>query len=428
LRGHVRLAQQHGRTDGGDLHAAQARVDAVIQRFQQQIDFFRGKLNLPSERWDDITRAAHDRAFIVAGAQQADLLNDLRQAVDKSIGGGSIQQFRQDFAEAVKQSGWTGWTGEGSEAGQAWRTRVIYQTNMATSYAAGRWQQLNDPDLLKARPYWRYVHCDSVTHPRPQHLAWNGLTLPHDDPFWQTHFPPNGWGCQCRVTAVRDPQQGDPTAPPQEWNAIDPRTGAPTGIDKGWNYAPGANADASLQSLIDDKLIKLEAPIGAAMYQTLAPALQAEKIKAFGAFVDDALSDMLPRGKNMVAGALQSGWIVAAQARGIMPATAEIMVRDQDVIHTFRGDKTQRLPLDWYRQLPAHLQNPQAVVLDTTHDQPAYLLVYDVGEQAKKLVVQINYQVRKAGTFNVLDTGRVLDSQSIKGRLGKGYELVDGQL
>jgi hypothetical protein len=86
------------------------------------------------------------------------------------------------------------------------------------------------------------------------------------------------------------------------------------------------------------------------------------------------------------------------------------------------------VPLDWFKSLPAHLQNPQAVVLDTTHERPAYLLVYDIGPQAKKLVVQINYQVRKAGTFNVLDTGRILESDDIKYQLEHGYTLVEGQL
>ena len=406
-----------------------AQVD-FAQQFQQQIDFFRGKLNLPSERWDDIVAAAHDRAFIVAGAQKADLLADLRRAVDKAISGGTIQQFRKDFAEAVKASGWTGWTGEDSPAGQAWRTRVIYQTNLRTSYAAGFRQQLLDPGMLKVAPYWRYVHSDGVLHPRPDHLAWNGLTLRHDHPFWQTHSPPNGWGCQCRVTPVTqaEAEKSGYTEPPQGWDAIDPKTGAPVGIDKGWDYAPGANADTSLQALIDDKLIKLDSPIGAAMYEALAPTLLAEKVQAFGAFVDSALADMRPRGKNMVVGALLPQWVNAARRAWIMPATAEIMVRDQDVIHTFRDAKVSPLPLAWFKQLPAHLQNPQAVVLDTTHATPAYLLVYDVGPQAKKLVVQVNYQVRKAGTFNVLDTGRVLDSQQIAGKLGHGYELVDGQL
>ena len=43
------------------------------------------KRNLPTERLDDIMRSAHDRAFIVAGAQKADLLADLNRAIEKSI-------------------------------------------------------------------------------------------------------------------------------------------------------------------------------------------------------------------------------------------------------------------------------------------------------------------------------------------------------
>ena len=70
------------------------------QPFQDQLDFFRSKLNLPTERWDDIMRAAHDRAFIVAGAAKADLLQDLRRSVDDAIAKGiSIGEFRRQFAE-----------------------------------------------------------------------------------------------------------------------------------------------------------------------------------------------------------------------------------------------------------------------------------------------------------------------------------------
>jgi phage-Barnase-EndoU-ColicinE5/D-RelE like nuclease3/Phage Mu protein F like protein len=244
-----------------------AELDGLRQQFQEQIDFFRAKLNLPTERWDDIKTRANDKAFYVAGAQKADLLNDLRQAVDKTITGGSIGQFRKDFAEAVRKSGWAGWAGQGTKAGEAWRTRVIYQTNIATSYAAGRWAQLNDPDLARVRPFWQYIHSDSVLSPRPLHKAWgdSNLTLPKDHPFWRTHFPPNGWGCQCRIKAVRSPTADDATTPPEGWDTIDPKTGAPVGIDKGWDYAPGANTDASLRSLVQDKLITHPKAIGKAL-------------------------------------------------------------------------------------------------------------------------------------------------------------------
>jgi len=241
--------------DIGDV--ARSTVDGVRQQFQEQIDFLRRKLNLPSESWRDIQSAAHDRAFVVAGATKADLLHDLRKAVDQAVQGGSIGEFRKNFAEIVAKHGWTGWTGEGTKAGEAWRTRVIYQTNLMTSYAAGRRAQLLDPDLVERRPFWRYVHNDSVTHPRPQHKRWGDmkLTLRHDHPFWETHFPPNGWGCKCRVVAVAAPGDGDGTEPPEGWAQTDPATGAPVGIDEGWGYAPGARADNELRSFVQDKLI-----------------------------------------------------------------------------------------------------------------------------------------------------------------------------
>lgn len=230
--------------------------------FQAQIEFLRTKLRLPSERWDDIQRQAHDRAFMVAGAAKADLVADLHQAVvDAASDGRGLEAFRRDFKAIVAKHGWTGWTGEGTREGEAWRTRVIYQTNMSTSYWAGRRAQMTDPDYLRLRPYWRYIHSDAVMHPRPHHLAWHGLTLRHDHPFWASHFPPNGWGCQCRVVTV-SAREGQASAqaglgePPEGWDAPDVKTGAPVGIDKGFDYAPGSGLDTPLRRLVQDKLIR----------------------------------------------------------------------------------------------------------------------------------------------------------------------------
>jgi len=229
--------------------------------FQAQIDFLRQKLRLPTERWDDIQRSAHDRAFIVAGAAKADLLADLHQAViDRATDGAGLKAFQRDFKDIVSKHGWTGWTGEGTKAGEAWRTRVIFQTNMATSYAAGRYRQMTDPEVVKLHPFWRYIHSDSVLHPRAEHLAWHGVTLPVEHPFWKTHFAPNGWGCQCRITSVSRKEglasvQAGLGEPPEGWDKVDPKTGAQVGIDKGFDYAPGANTDTPLRQMVQDKLI-----------------------------------------------------------------------------------------------------------------------------------------------------------------------------
>lgn len=218
--------------------------------FAEQIAFFRRKLNLPTASWMDVWEAAHDHAFMVAGANRMDLVQDFRDAVDAAIANGeTLQQFRKRFDAIVTKYGWD------YNGGRNWRSRVIYETNLRTSYAAGRWTQLQQ---IKQRvPYWEYVHADGELHPRPMHLAWNGLVLSADDPWWHTHFPPGGWGCQCTVRgrSKRDladmGKSGPDTAPPVEMQPVTigqrspggPRVvETPAGIDPGFGYAPGQDA------------------------------------------------------------------------------------------------------------------------------------------------------------------------------------------
>lgn len=401
--------------------------------FAEQLAFFQRKLNLPTERWDDILKSAHDRAFIVAGAANADLLQDIRTAVTNSIAHGSgLAAFRKEFDAIVLKHGWTGWTGEGSAAGQAWRTRVIYQTNMTSSYAAGRWQQLKSPAMLSVRPYWKYVHNDSVMHPRPLHVAWDGLVLPHDHPFWESHFPPNGWGCQCRIVAVDEAEyklakaEGR-TEPPEGWDVISDKTGAQVGIDQGWNYAPGANATTPLKRLIDQKLINLDAPVGTAMYDAMLPVLRAEREAAFGAFVQAAFADPVTRGRLAVAGAIDRSTLDWLAARSIRPATAEIAVQDAVMIgkkaarHELAGDA---LSAEEWSRLPQLLETPERVLFDTRTQKLIYILASS-DERQSKLAVEFDYlQKRQKGMTNLIVSGFKLLAEAIDADIKGGLFLI----
>ena len=214
--------------------------------FTEQIEFFRGKTNLNTESWSDVWHDAHDRAFVVAGAAHDDLVADLRGAVDKAVADGTtLDTFRRDFDAVVAKHGWT------YKGGRDWRTRVIYGTNLRTSYAAGQYQQMKA--IAERRPYWRYRHSDASEHPRHQHVAWDGLVLKHDDPWWDVHYPPNGWGCKCYVEALNERglrrlgKEGPDRAPAVRMRTVTvgakgptPRTvEVPEGIDPGWAYAPG---------------------------------------------------------------------------------------------------------------------------------------------------------------------------------------------
>lgn len=208
--------------------------------FDEAIQFFRDKVNVPTDRWNDLLKDAHNRAFMVAGATKTDLLADLRGAVDTAISQGkSLGAFKREFDSIVAKHGWEH-TGPAS-----WRAEVIYNTNMRQSYNAGREAQIER--IKQRRPYALYRHGDSA-HPRELHLAWNNLVLPVDDPWWETHSPSNGYGCSCKKFLLseadlkrRGLEVG--TAPDNgsyEWT--DKSTGEvhqiPKGIDPGFDYRP----------------------------------------------------------------------------------------------------------------------------------------------------------------------------------------------
>lgn len=219
--------------------------------FEEAIERLLKKLNVPTSRWQDLWEAEHNTAFTVAGAARNDLLADIRAAVQKGLSDGtSLQAFRKEFSSIVERYGWTNLKG-----GVGWRAGVIFNTNMMTSYAAGRYQQQMDPAVRSVRPYLRYVPSSS-RNPRAEHAQWYNLVLPADDPFWNTHYPPNGWGCKCGVVSV----SGRELAALQERFAgtdYEIRTEAPEivtyeyvkpdgeiiqvpqGIDPGWAYNPG---------------------------------------------------------------------------------------------------------------------------------------------------------------------------------------------
>ncbi|MDI9349766.1 MAG: hypothetical protein QM537_07165 [Candidatus Symbiobacter sp.] len=160
----------------------------------------------------------------------------------------------------------------------------------------------------------------------------------------------------------------------------------------------------------------------------------------FADYVDQA-PKIQTKGVIYPLGTLKQNWIDSLKHYGIEIESPQIAVRDQDIAHTFRdakkpkdGDKTKNtlLPKDWYKNLPHHLlHHPDAVLLDTTHPEGAsLLLIYKGGDKARKLVVRLNYTVRKRGVMNIVETGRLInvEKSGIAKKIGLGYELIEGTL
>jgi hypothetical protein len=74
------------------------------------------------------------------------------------------------------------------------------------------------------------------------------------------------------VVAVRGPEDGDPTEPPAGWDKADAKGRLP-GIDKGWNYAPGASRAEELRKIVAEKVAKLPEPLALDFTRDVATVL-----------------------------------------------------------------------------------------------------------------------------------------------------------
>ncbi|MEM7047068.1 MAG: phage minor head protein [Pseudomonadota bacterium] len=206
--------------------------------------------------WRDVWDEEHTRAFTVAKAMQLDLLAQIREGVDSALAQGlTLDQFIKDLRPYLKKRGWWGVkdqvnpaTGEvvRSRLGSPHRLRVIYETNLRTAHAVGRWQRIQR--RKETHPYLRLsAILDSRT--RDDHRAYHGIVLPVDDPFWDSHYPPNGFGCRCKVQQLseRDIERRgykvdkSPRLRARQWR--NRRTGRTInkldGVDEGWAYNVG---------------------------------------------------------------------------------------------------------------------------------------------------------------------------------------------
>lgn len=324
---------------------AQARLAALP--FDEAIKAFRAKGYSTTFNWQEMMGEEHAYSFTVAKAMQRDILQDIRTAMDEAIAGGqTLAQFKDGLRPKLQEKGWWGRqtmtdpdTGEEREVqlGSSRRLKTIYETNMRTSYASGRWEQIQR--TKEVFPYLRYI-CVMDGRERPEHRALHNLVLPVDDPFWKEHYPPNGWGCRCSVqqlTADDVARLGlkvSEKAPDIQRRTVrNTHTGevmsVPRGIDPGFNYNVG---NARMKALTPPPLDKpLAVPYAGEPARVQLPAIKDFKDK------------LLPRGlkdEEYVRHFLKEFGADIGQPKVFIDAAGEPAVISDDL---FREGRTGRL-------------------------------------------------------------------------------------
>lgn len=313
---------------------------------------------------------------------------------------------------------------------------------------------LANAQAVKAdRPWWRYRHSEAVTEPREAHLAWDGLVLHADDPWWTTHYPPNGWGCQCYVETLSDEdlarlgKAGPDTAPDkaiqQMWvgQARPREVSVPRGIDAGFAYAPGRSTQLghAVQHALRGTLTQPPEIASQGIARILAdvPAAQQALRKDWRDWVRAADPNRADKLDAFDVGVLPVEVIRALRQRATpVEVSASLVTITQAQLNHLRRDSKQArgaaLSEADIERLPDIIAEPEAVLWD--NEEPGLLFAFNASEKkAGKFFLRIEFaaQIKIAPARKQrLTTNAVRSAGYVEKRMleMKRYQLVKGNL
>lgn len=427
---------------------------AINQAPADAVAYFRAKGFAISDDWQDVWTRAHARAFTVAKATQMDVLTAIRNEVDVALSQGlTAKQFQANLKPQLEKLGWWGKkvievspdVEQKVQLGSPYRLNTIYRQNLQTAYMVGRYRRMLSRS--KTHPYWQYVAIDDG-QTRPAHARLRGKVFRFDDPIWDIIYPPNGWGCRCRVRALTEAQvkamgltvengegyihrfdtetvargTGEVLTVPHA--RIDLPDGSSMSPDLGWAYSPGEAAFGT-DVAVAKKLGSIQSLDTRAQFiQALnnSPLRQAQ----FAQWTDEVLAK--PEQQNRLGSSQQTlGFItpsiqaaVTARLGGEPSALLAITERQ---LRTAQASVTPNQLL----QLPLMLAKPEAILWD--NDNQTLLYVYPMegqadDERASKLLITSHWSLQRTNNDGQVEVFKLPLAELQQAQ----YQVLEGQL
>lgn len=186
-------------------------VSADPVKNESAIAWFRKRVPLTREQWDELVESSKRRAFMVSGVARLDVIADVMAALDKAVAEGStLDDFKDEIATTLTEA----W--QGTVQNPPARLETIFRVNVQSAYSAGRYEQMSDPEVVKFRPFFMY---DAIIDQRTTDTCkeLHGVVLPQDDPYWDGRIPPTHFKCRSGLRSLRKSQaekQGVTKSPP----------------------------------------------------------------------------------------------------------------------------------------------------------------------------------------------------------------------
>ena len=193
--GNISLADDSGQLD------LDISFSAEPLPFEEAIDFFKGKISLTKEEWEELEPKLRFRAFTVSRLAEADHIEMLRGRLLHAMEKG------EHFAETWKDV--RAFTEDADQPFSARYFETVYRTNMQSAYNAGRLMQYQN----NMPPAWELLFIEdgrtSDICKGLASIAGNGKALAASHSFWSTYgFPPYHFNCRTTFRAVYDYEIG----------------------------------------------------------------------------------------------------------------------------------------------------------------------------------------------------------------------------
>jgi SPP1 gp7 family putative phage head morphogenesis protein len=166
--------------------------DEALRQFQQ-------RQVLTPDAFAALDAGLKRQAFAIAGLAQTELIEEAHDALERMLrdspsphGGPNLRDFQAFARDHLESAGWT--------PANPSHVETVYRTQIASAYSTGRFVEMRQPEVMKARPYWQ-IFSVRDSRSRPAHAAAHGTILPADDPFWAVAYPPFGFACRCRCVS-----------------------------------------------------------------------------------------------------------------------------------------------------------------------------------------------------------------------------------
>lgn len=144
--------------------------------------------------FDGLTAQYRRDAFTMAGVSDVRLIVKIRDRLaDVARNGQTIDDWRRAVRHLTTEAG--------VEDLNAFTLDTAFQTAMQKAYSAGRLEQMREPHMIEALPFWQYWTAGDF-RVRPEHAVLDGFMARAIDPVWHKIYPPSGFNCRCSVVPI----------------------------------------------------------------------------------------------------------------------------------------------------------------------------------------------------------------------------------